>query len=412
MRRMLFTLGIVLCLAPQAFPQQVNRISQVNMSESSVAPAPRPLSPIEKKKRRANATIVSLLVPPLTETGARFAEDIRNEINALGPDGVRVMPILGNGGQQNLEDLLLLTGVDMAIVGEAHLDELKDSNPKLYGRIHTVVRYIAKLYNSELHIVAREPFRQMSDLRGKRVSFNLRNGQAHIVGKHLFQMAGVDCEMSHYDNHEALEALKAGTLDAHLIVSGAPQPFAQGIKASDGLHYIPVSEQDFSKDDTKPLYERYLPATLTHEQYPNLIKDGEAVPTIATRSLLAVYKWPRGSFRYRRIAHFVKIFFDRSESLKNTARHAKWRELNLAADVPGWTRFEAARKWLANYDANHPATLTSNSIKERKFRKTFETFLARHEQLSSKKKKTNEDKERLYRRFKQFMAFQDTRPGE
>lgn len=412
MLRMLFTLGIVLCLTFQAYSQEENTVPQFDASEAIAVPARKPLSPLAKKKRRANATVVTLLVSSLTETGARFAEDIRNEINGLGPDGVRVMPILGNGGQQNLEDLLLLTGIDMAIVGEAHLDELKDSNPKLYGKIHKVVRYIAKLYNSELHVVARGSFERLSDLHGKRVSLNLQNSQAHIVGRHLFQMAGVDCETSFYDNHEALEALKEGTLDAHLIVSGAPQPFLEGIKASEGVHFIPISEQDFAKGKTKLLYTRYLPGALTHQQYPDLIKAGEAVPTIATRTLLAVYKWPKGSFRHRRIARFINTFFDRSEGLKNKARHAKWRELNIAADVPGWTRFDTARQWLADYNANHPAASTSSTIKESKIRNRFETFLARHEQLSGEKTKTNEDKERLYRRFMQFMAFQDARPNE
>lgn len=412
MRRMLSTLGIVLCLTSQAFSQEQSEVPQLDANEISSAPPPKPLSPLEKKKRRANATVVTLLVSSLTETGARFAEDIRNEINTLGPDGVRVMPILGNGGQQNLEDLLLLTGIDMAIVGEANLDELKNSNPKLYGKIHKVVRYVAKLYNSELHIIAREPFERLSDLRGKRVSFNLRNSQAHIVGKHLFQMAGLDCEISFYDNHEALEALRAGKLDAHLIVSGAPQPFLENIEASDGLHLIPVSEQDFAEGEAKPLYERYLPGALTHEQYPNLIGADESVSTIATRTLLAVYKWPRGSFRYRRIERFIKTFFDRSESLKKKARHAKWRELNLAADVPGWTRFEAARDWLAEYGASHPVASIANNSQESKIHETFQKFLTRHEQLSGKKPKTDEETEQLYRRFKQFMAFQDARPDE
>lgn len=412
MRRLLFTLGIILCLASQAYAQQDAPASQSEGSEVTAAPPPKPLSPIEKKKRYANATVVTLLASPLTETGARFAEDIRNEINALGPDGVRVMPILGNGGRQNLEDLLLLTGIDMAIVGEAHLDELKSSNPKLYGKIQRVVRYVAKLYNSELHIVAREPFKRLSDLGGKRVSFNLRNSQAHIVGRHLFEMANLESETSFLDNHEAIEALKAGKLDAHLIVSGAPQPFLESIDVEDGLHLIPVSEQDFAADRRKLLYENYLPGALTHEHYPALIADDEAIPTIATRTLLAVYKWPKGSFRYRRIERFIETFFDRSESLKNTARHAKWRELNLAANVPGWTRFDAAREWLDNHKSSHPASTAADNAQQSKIRETFEKFLARHEQLSGEKPKTDEDTERLYRRFQQFMAFQDARLNE
>ena len=295
MRRLLLMLGIMLSVASQANSQEEAPASDPQAAETIEPPPPKPLSPIEKKKRHANATVVTLLASSLTETDARFAEDIRNEINGFGPEGVRVMPILGNGGQQNLEDLLLLTGIDMAIVGEAHVEELKSSNPDLYGKIHNVVRYIAKLYDAELHILARAPLTKLDELRGKRVSFNLRNSQAHIVGKHLFQMAGLDCEIAYYDNHQALEAMKEGKLDAHLIVSGAPQPFLADLDAGAGINLVPVTEQDIAGGEARSLYERYLPGALTHDQYPDLIKAGEAVPTIATRTLLAVYKWPKGS---------------------------------------------------------------------------------------------------------------------
>jgi TRAP transporter TAXI family solute receptor len=403
-------LGIILSLATQANSQEESPMSDPEAGETNEAPTPKPLSPIEKKKRRANATVVTLLASSLTETDARFAEDIRNEINTFGPEGVRVMPILGNGGQQNLEDLLLLTGIDMAIVGEAHLEELKSSNPDLYGKIHNVVRYIAKLYDAELHILARAPLTRLGELRGKRVSFNLRGSQAHIVGKHLFQMAGLDCEIAYYDNHEALEAMKEGKLDAHLIVSGAPQPFLGSVDAGEGINLIPVTEEDIAGGQARSLYERYLPGTLTHDHYPDLIEAGGAVPTIATRALLAVYKWPKGSFRYGRIEHFVKTLFDRSEALRNEARHAKWRELNLAAEVPGWTRFQAASEWLAKHNAK--AASAADNPRETKIREQFEKFLARHEQLSGEKVKTDEENESLYRRFKQFIAFQDARVDE
>jgi hypothetical protein len=175
---------------------------------------------------------------------------------------------------------------------------------------------------------------------------------------------------------------------------------------------VPVSEQDFAGSDAKPLYERYLPGALTHEHYPNLIGADEAVPTIATRTLLAVYKWPQGSFRYRRIARFIETFFDRSENLKHEARHAKWRELNLAAEVPGWTRFDAAGEWLAAHKDSNAASPAADDGRESQIRESFEKFLTRHEQLSGEKPKTDEETERLYQRFQQFMAFQDARVDE
>jgi hypothetical protein len=75
------------------------------------------------------------MVSGLTCTCARFAEDIRNVVNELQPDGIRVLPILGVGGLQNLNDVLFLKGVDMAVVDEDNLTLLKQRDPLLYANI-------------------------------------------------------------------------------------------------------------------------------------------------------------------------------------------------------------------------------------------------------------------------------------
>ncbi len=42
----------------------------------------------------------------------------------------------------------------------------------------------------------------------------------------------------------------------------------------------------------------------------------------------------------------VAAFFGNIEAFGSPARHAKWREVSLTAEVPGWTRFKAAQDWL------------------------------------------------------------------
>src|SRR5271154_617861 len=62
----------------------------------------------DEKRREANDISVSIVVAGLTCTCARFAEDIRNVVNNLRPDGLRVLPVLGVGGLQTLNDVLFL----------------------------------------------------------------------------------------------------------------------------------------------------------------------------------------------------------------------------------------------------------------------------------------------------------------
>jgi hypothetical protein len=98
----------------------------------------------------------------------------------------------------------------------------------------------------------------------------------------------------------------------------------------------------------KTMIGDYLPATLTHEDYPNLIAAGESVDTVATGTLMIAYNWPKNTDRYRRIDDFVKRFFPRLSEFQKPPRNEKWRETNLFATVPTWKRCPVAEEWLRN----------------------------------------------------------------
>jgi hypothetical protein len=90
----------------------------------------------------------------------------------------------------------------------------------------------------------------------------------------------------------------------------------------------------------------YLPAELEASDYPNLIKPGERVPTIAVPSVLVALNWPIRSNRYKRVARFVDHLFSRIDQLQTPGFDPKWKSINLAATVPGFARCSAAQQWL------------------------------------------------------------------
>jgi hypothetical protein len=58
-------------------------------------------------------------------------------------------------------------------------------------------------------------------------------------------------------------------------------------------------------------------------------------------AVLAVYDWPPDTDRYRRVTRFVDYLFQRFEKLQTEpGYHPKWKDVNLAASVPGWQRFK------------------------------------------------------------------------
>src|SRR5690349_17014444 len=92
--------------------------SAVASRPASAQPRQQPTVSYEQKKREANDIAVSIAVSGISCTCARFAEDIRNVVNDLSSDGVRVLPVIGIGGLQNLKDVLFLKNMDMAVVDE------------------------------------------------------------------------------------------------------------------------------------------------------------------------------------------------------------------------------------------------------------------------------------------------------
>jgi uncharacterized protein len=363
-------------------------------SRAKASPAARN----EEKKREANDIAVSIVVSGLTCTCARFAEDIRNVVNDLRPGGLRVLPVLGVGGLQNLEDVLFLRGMDMGVVDVDHLAVMKRKDPALYANIEQRVQYVAKLYNSEFHVVARNEIQTYNDLRGKKVNFNLKDSGSDVTADNVFNMLGLDVERSYYDNDEAISKLLAGEISAMIVLTGAPQTALAKLKSSDGVHFLSLDVGGLPEQTALKVFRDYLPAVLTHELYPNLIPPGQSVPTIANRSLLAVYAWPEDTERYRRLAKFVHKFFDSIDKFHDASRHPKWKEVNLAAEIPGWTRFKPAQEWLA---ASRTTVASGHNDQTDEMRLAFDKYLVGNGKNLRGKPLSAKEREALFAQFMQ-----------
>ena len=354
-------------------------------------------SAYEEKRRQANDIAVNIIVSGLSCTCARFAEDMRNVLNDLRPDGLRILPVLGVGGLQNLNDVLFLKNIDMGVVDEDNMRFLKARDPRLYGNIEQRVQYITKLYNSEFQVLARNDIKTYDDLRGQKVNFNLKDSQTEVSADFIFDKLKLDVVRSNYDNDEAIEKVKNGELAAMIILTGAPQAALAKLKAEDGVHFLALDPAQLPSYDLKAIFDYYLPAELTHEMYPALIPQGTTVPTVANRALLASYNWPENSPRYKKIGKFVREFFGKVDQFHDPARHPKWKEVSLSAEIPGWTRFKPAADWLAEH-----RSVTAQQSQQR----DFNTFLS-----SSAKgvPRTQAERETLFREFLQWRDRQSVR---
>jgi uncharacterized protein len=354
----------------------IGAVSTLSIAHAETRPRSAVAS-YEEKTREANDIAVTIVVSGMTCTCARFAEDIRNVVNDLRPGGVRVLPVLGVGGLQNLNDVLFLRNIDMGVVEEDNLRMLKQRDPRLYANIEQQVQYITRLYNSEFQVLARNDIKTIGDLRGKKVNFNLKDSQTEVTAEAIFNKLNINVVRSNYDNDLAIRKVLDGELAAMIVLTGAPQSALAKLKAEDGVHFLAFDENTMPGPAGKEILNDYLPTELTHDQYPALVPEGTSVPTFGNRALLIAYAWPEGSARYNRIAKFVREFFGKIDQFHDAARHPKWKEVNIATEMPGWTRFKPAAEWIAENRAKMAAApaITLGNKDNAGLRPAFEQFV-------------------------------------
>jgi TRAP-type uncharacterized transport system substrate-binding protein len=330
-------------------------------------------------KTKLNANTVSIIAGSPDETYLNITQDLAVVLN---DDDLRVLPIVGMGGAQNIRDVLYLKGVDIGITS-THMLRYFASTGELGASLDQRLTYISRMFLEEMHVVAGPEIKTLEDLSGKKVNFSDPGSSTQITARDvlgLLSIAVVEVNMSQAD---AIAKVKSGELAATVVFSGKPAGVFSRISDADNLHLLEVPY-------TRTLENTYLPAQLESTLYPSLIAKGTTVQTIAVDAVLITNNWASTSERYRRVAKFVDSFFSRFGQLRKPPRHSKWLEVELGTELPGWQRLPAAQAWLDRADQGQTATK----------RASFEQF------LSSKQAGAmpEAEKARLFREFLEWSA--------
>jgi len=296
-------------------------------------PKAPPADPQMEMKQKINEWTLGLAGGLLEGAPIRLATEMARVVND--GENLHVLPIVTRGPTENLNDLLYLRGVDMAIISSDSLEEYKQQLPDIQKRI----TYILNLFPQELHIFVRPGIGSLTDLKGKKVNFNTRGTAAAFTGPMVFSRLGIEIQETFIPHPLALEQMRRGEMDAVVFITSKPiDAFLKG-RWDGGFKFLPV--------EYGPKFEDYyLPSSLDSKDYPNLIGAGQEVETIAAPTILTAYNWPTTSDRYRRVARFTEYLFGRIDRLHAQGFDSKWKDVNLNAKVPGLERFPAAQEWL------------------------------------------------------------------
>jgi len=150
-------------------------------------------------RERKNAWTVGIAGGLIDGTYMRFADELAKVLDD--GDNLRILPMVSYGAASNLDDLLYLRGVDLAVTQSDVFEYFRTERktPNLQNRVH----YILRLPIAELHILAKTDIRSLEDLRDKRVNFGPAGSGSSLTGTIVFQRLGVQVDQVLIDQQSA-----------------------------------------------------------------------------------------------------------------------------------------------------------------------------------------------------------------
>jgi uncharacterized protein len=291
------------------------------------------------KDEQVNRNTVSIISgsPGSDATYLQAAYDLAAVLND--GENLRILPVVGVGGSQNIRDVRQLKGIDIGLTQVSILNNFRRVNDTLGVPNDDKIVYVTKLFNLEVHLVGRSNIKSIDQLKGQKVNLDELGSGTNYSMRDVFKRLGIEVQEVNLPQNLALEKVKTGEIAATVLVAGKPTLSMSRLRFSDGFKFVPIPY-------AKPLTTDFLPTELTHDDYPDMIPSGQTVETIADSAVLIAYNWPKNTDRYRRVETFINTFFPRIAEFAQPPHHVKWREVNLGATLAGWTRLESAETWL------------------------------------------------------------------
>lgn len=275
------------------------------------------------------------------------AHEIGMDLKAMaGPYGLHLAVYDSSGCVENIHAVYQRPGNHLGLVQSdvlAFVAKVK-SDPQL-ERIAEKIKWVYPLYDREIHILAKTDISTLGALNGRTIAVGSVENGSYLTSRLLLEIAGVvPGEIMPLDGDAALAALKAGTVDAMVVVDGMPvESLVLDVSPMDDLHLVPVSH---------PGVRAFYPASrIPSGTYP---WQTEAVDTVSVRTILVTYDFH--NHHCHAIGRLAALIRDRLDWLRMSG-HPKWKQVNLDDDVREWERSACVDDYAPGQTAdNEPVT--------------------------------------------------------
>ena len=319
-----------------AFPKGQAALAQASRAQANRASQPAALAQQQALQKKHNEGALMILGGYPGTTYFNLAHDMAAAL--AGRDDLRLIAVDAPGGIESLRDLLLLRGVDVALVPENILD-YADAMASLGPGLRERLTYITRLYGEEIHILVGPGAYSIENLSGKKIAVPPEDGNAEFTVRDLLRRLHIEAEVVKVAAADAIDEIRSGTLAALVLVGGKPLRLVAGLPKDGSLRLLALPS-------TQALGDGYSPSSFRADDYPALIPDGQTIETVSVGAVLVANNTVKSEESNGRIARFVPAFFGALSELAGPRWHPKWGEVNLAATLGKWPRFPAAKEWL------------------------------------------------------------------
>lgn len=272
------------------------------------------------------------------------ADDL-SRILSTGPGAerpLRIVPVVGRGSALNLIDLTRMPNRELALAQADAREYLEQSDISIIDGY-----YIARLYDEQLHLLARREFNSIADLNRSDVDINIGgslSGTGITAAAVLDALGVTDATRTRYSNTDALDRLLRpnGGVDAMFYVAGQPvELFNNANENYANVHFIEIDHAEVEAAIGPGVYN---PARLRRGSYEQIIRDRREVETIGVPALLIAADFSTSSADYQNVVAFIDSFYAHVREncfspRQNGAIHRAWRDLLIRDEeggIGGW----------------------------------------------------------------------------
>src|ERR1700730_2582396 len=154
--------------------------------------------------------------PNSDATYLQIAYDLAAVLNDR--DNLRILPMVGIGGPQNIRDVRNLKGIDIGLTQTSILNNFRRSN-QLMGVFDEKIVYIAPLFTEEVHLVVRREITSIEQLRGQKVNLDEVGSGSNYTMRDFFKRTGIEVEEVFMPQIDALAKLRNGEIAATALIA-------------------------------------------------------------------------------------------------------------------------------------------------------------------------------------------------